>query len=109
MFLLEKKLCKTHCQCVTVNGKAEPCFLSLAKKEFRAKNSMQTKVYLESHRGALTGVAQWITKGCRFDFQSGHVTGLWARSLAQGVQEATDQCFSPSPSPSLPLPLKQNQ
>ena len=47
------------------------------------------------------------SEGCRFDSQSGHMPGLWARSPDGGVQEATDQCFSgtcffPSLSPSLP-------
>ena len=49
-------------------------------------------------------------KGRRFDSQSGHMRGLWARSPVGGVQEAiTHRCFSPSLSPSLPLSLKINK
>ena len=63
---------------------------------------------------ALAGVAQWIehglwTKGLLFHSQSGHVSGLQARSPAGGVREATTHgCFFPL-SPSLPLSLKINE
>ena len=41
------------------------------------------------------------------DSQSGHMPGLWAKSLVGGAQETTThRCFSPSFSPSLPLSLK---
>ena len=53
----------------------------------------------------LAGVAQWIDW---FNSQSGHVPGLQARSPVEGVQEATDWCFSPSFSPSLTCSLKIN-
>ena len=33
-------------------------------------------------------------RSCPFDSWSGHMPGLWARSLVEGVQEATNQCFS---------------
>ena len=49
-------------------------------------------------------------KGCRFDSQSGHTPGLWARSPAGGAWEATTHwSFSPPPSLSLPLSLKINK
>ena len=45
------------------------------------------------------GSVDWVPlacepKGCWFDSQSGHMPGLWARSLVGGMQEATDGCFS---------------
>ena len=54
-------------------------------------------------------------KGRCFDSQSGHMPGLWARSLVGGVWEATNECFSctsmflSSLSSSLPLSLKINK
>ena len=43
---------------------------------------------------SLAVVAQWIerwpVKGHQFNSQSGHMSGLWARSLAGGVREATE-------------------
>ena len=49
-------------------------------------------------------------KGCRFDSQSGHIPGVWARSQVGGAWEATTHWhFHPSLSPSLPLPLKINK
>ena len=33
-------------------------------------------------------------KGCWFDSQSGHMPGLWTRSLVGGVREEVYQCFS---------------
>ena len=45
---------------------------------------------------ALAGVAQWVKHwpgnqriDCRFDSQSGHMPGLWARLLVGGMREAT--------------------
>ena len=46
---------------------------------------------VKENKAALAGVAQWIgvlvcePKGCRFDYQSGHMPGLWARSPIGGV------------------------
>ena len=49
-------------------------------------------------------------KGCWFDFQSGHMPGLQARSPVGGAWEATTHwCFPSSLSPSLPLCLKINK
>ena len=49
-------------------------------------------------------------KGHQFNFQSGHVSGLQARSPVGGVQKAAIHgCFSPSLSPSLLLFLKINK
>ena len=49
-------------------------------------------------------------RGYRFDSQSGHMPGLWAKSPVGGVQGATThRCLSPSLSPSLPLSLKTNK
>ena len=42
------------------------------------------------------------------DFWSQHTPGFEASFPAGGVQEATNQCFSPSLSSSLPLSLKIN-
>ena len=48
-------------------------------------------------------------KGRWFDYQTGHMPGLWARSPVGGMGEATTHwCFCPSLSPSLPLSLKIN-
>ena len=60
------------------------------------------------------GSVDWVLacepKGCWFDFCSGHLPALWARSPVGGVQEATTHwCFSPFLSPSLPLSLKINK
>ena len=49
-------------------------------------------------------------KGRQFDSQSGHMPGLWVRSLVEGGRKATtDWCFSPLLSPSLPFCLKINK
>ena len=62
-----------------------------------AVKKKQTKKY------ALPGVAQWIecrpinqkvTKGHWFDYRSGHMHGLQARSSVGGVQEAPHPCIS---------------
>ena len=67
---------------------------------------------------ALTGVAQWVgcgsANGHWFDSQTGHKPGLWARSQVEGLQEATDWCFSGtsiflSSSFSLPSSLPKNK
>ena len=46
------------------------------------------------------GSVDWVptckSKGCWFDSRSGHIPGLWARSSVGGVQEATNQCISPT-------------
>ena len=61
------------------------------------------------------GVAQWIehwpmNQKVANSIWSGPMPGLWARSAVGGVQEATNQCFSPSLSPSLLLsPLSENK
>ena len=72
--------------------------------------------YLKFLKFALAGVAQWIEyqsanqMGHQFDSQSGHIPGLWTRSPAGGVREATThRCFSPSLFLSLPLSLKINK
>ena len=59
----------------------------------------------------LSGLSAGLwTKGLRFDSQSGHMPGLWARSPVGGTWEAmTHWCFSPSLSPSLLLSLKINK
>ena len=61
----------------------------------------------------LAGVAQRIEcrpekpKGHRFNTQSGHMPGMWAKFPVWGAWEATTHwCFSPSLSPSLPLCIK---
>ena len=46
-------------------------------------------------------------RGCWFVSWSGHMPGVWARTLAGCRRQATDWCFSPSFSPSLLLSLKQ--
>ena len=56
-------------------------------------------MYLEQIHFALAGVAQWIelqteAKGRQFNSQSGHMSGLQARSPVGGVQEATNQSIS---------------
>ena len=54
------------------------------------------------------GSVDWVlackARGCQFDSQSGHMPGLWARSLVGGTHKATTHwCFSPSLSSSLPF------
>ena len=53
------------------------------------------------------GSVDWVPackpKGHRFDSQSGHIPGLWARSLVGGAQETTTHWYF---SPSLSLSLK---
>ena len=52
----------------------------------------------------------WEPKSCGFNFGSGHMLGLWVRSLFGGVQELTTHwCFSPSLSLSLTFSLKVNK
>ena len=61
-------------------------------------------------RGSIYWMMACEPKDHRFDSQSGHMPGLWARSPVGGVQEATTYWyFSPSLSPSLPLSLKINK
>ena len=65
----------------------------------------------------LTGIAQLVGRcpanhkvtNWRLDSWSGCMPGLQARPLVGGVQEATDQCFSPSLSPPFSLSLKINK
>ena len=48
-------------------------------------------------KNALNGVAQWVgplQTERSLDSQSGHIHGIWARSLVGGMCEATDKCFS---------------
>ena len=80
-----------------------PLFTELCvKTNKQKKNCVPWLVWLS---GLSTGL--W-NKGCWFDSWSGHMPGLQARSPVWGVQEATDQCFSPL-SPSFPLSLKINK
>lgn len=73
-------------------------------EDFCPKPQQQTR-----HSGPARA-AQWLsvdprTRRSELDSRSGHLPGLWARALAEGVQEAADPCFSlimdvpPSPSP----------
>ena len=46
------------------------------------------------YKSGLAGVAQWIecrpaNRSCQVDPQSGHMPGLWAKSLVEGMQETT--------------------
>ena len=60
--------------------------------------------------GSVDWTPAWEPKGCWFDSQSGHMSGLQARYPVQGTREATAHwCFSPSLSPSLSLSLKINK
>ena len=44
--------------------------------------------------GSADSVMACKQKGRRFNSQSGHMPGLWARSLVGGVREATNPCIS---------------
>ena len=63
----------------------------------------------------LGGWSAGLHRGRRLISQSGHVPGLWARSLAGACKRQlihvslSHRCFSPSFSPSLPLSLKINK
>ena len=58
--------------------------------------------------GSIGWVSSHKPKGHWFDFHSGHMPGLQARSLVGGVQEATNQCFSRTLMlSSLPSPLSK--
>ena len=58
------------------------------------------------------GSVGWVPacelKGHKFNSQSGHMSGLWARFPVGGAWEATSRCFSPSFSLSPPF-LKINK
>ena len=57
--------------------------------------------------GSVDWALAWEPKGCWFNSQSGHMSGLRARSPAGGMREVTTiDFFSPSLSPSHPLCLK---
>ena len=45
-------------------------------------------------RGSVDWVPVGKLKGRRFDSQSGHMPGLWARSAVGGLREAADLCVS---------------
>ena len=54
--------------------------------------------------GSVDWAAACELKGHRFDSQSGHMPGLWARSPVGDARESTTHwCFCPSPSPSFSL------
>ena len=59
-----------------------------------------------NYRPGWCGSVDWDCEpgGHQFNSQSGHMPGLWARSLVGGMWEATTHwCFSPTISPSLLL------
>ena len=62
-----------------------------------------------AYRPGWCGSVDWAlaceSKGHRFDSQSGHMPGLWARSPVEGIQEATTHWSLPL---SFPSPLSKN-
>ena len=63
---------------------------------------------------ALTGVAQWIVPACEprghwFDFQSGHMPGLWAQVPGRGCMRGNHTLIFLSFSFSLPSSLSKNK
>ena len=124
---MDKKTFHVPLPCSLFYLVALPLFLEMpSASTFTCKsffNYFQIKKLLVHHRGPFLVISYKFIKCpgwrgivdlmqackpkcCRFNSQSRHMPGLWARSPAGGVQEATDGCFSPFLSPSLPFSLK---
>ena len=88
------------------NSSKQLIHLGQTNNEIKKKNCLLSPGWC----GSVDWVPACEPKGYRFDSQSGHMPGLWARSPVGGAREATTHwCLSLSPSPSLPLSLKINK
>ena len=79
-----------------INTKGNQYFVEHTDEAAEKQLTYNTYIYnLKTSKGTLAGVAQWTEhqpeneKGHRFDSQSGHMLGLWARSQVGDTREAT--------------------